>query len=185
MSELLNSIYDMCTNPVAIAILVLFVISLIWETMRRQGGHNAIDRAIYRILGLMQRKQLDGTWSSFSAELKATLQDSRRVYLRERGLYGVKYLEYFVNTHIQSLSQRFIVQSRHKVPHTNPEIEMLMIHLRSPGKSGGLTVWITREGGPLSQWYLYELYIHSKKKEELGYSLTGKSLSTRVDGHIA
>jgi hypothetical protein len=168
-------------NPIVVAIFALFFAMVIYEALKRSIlGKTPVDRLIIKMLRFAKIGDLNHLWSTFSPALRKTLQDKRRKYLRDRGIYGLKYLEFFVNTHTKAFQVRYIIQSRHIVNINDADTEMMMIHLKRASGKGGLTIWVTRTGGITSHWLIHELYIHARQKEELGYSLTGKSMSTRI-----
>ena len=179
MEILTPAMQGILNNPIVHWVFAIFVLVLFYDIIRRAMNQSPVDRSIFRMLKYAKQLDLRHTWSTFSPGLRETLQDNRRKYLRERGIYGLKYLEFFINTHQKAFNKRYIVQSRHVVKETTPETEMVMVHLKFSGRKGGLTVWVTREGGITSPWLIHEIYIHAMQKEELGYSLTGKSMSTR------
>ena len=181
MDQLPPGIISILQQPLVIGIFMVFFAMLIYEFLKKTIlGKTPIDRLIIRMLSHAKQGSVPGVWSTFSPALCATLKDKRRKYLRDRGIYGTKYLEFFINTHKKAFQTKYIIQSRHGVNIDEPNTEMMMIHLKKSSGKGGLTIWVTREGGVTSPWYIHELYIHARQKEELGYSLTGKSMSTRI-----
>ena len=179
MEFLTPAMKGILNNPLVHWVFAIFVLVLFYDIIRRSMIRSPVDKAILRMLRYAKQQDLRHTWSTFSPSLRETLQDKRRKYLRERGIFGLKYLEFFINTHPKAFNSRYIIQSRHVVKETRAETEMVMVHLKRSGRKGGLTVWVTREGGITAPWLVHELYIHASQKEELGYSLTGKSMSTR------
>ena len=179
MEILTPAMKGILNNPMGHWVFAIFILVLFYDIIRRAMIRSPVDKAILRMLRYAKQTDLRHTWATFSPALRETLQDKRRKYLRERGIYGLKYLEFFINTHTKAFNSRYIIQSRHIVKETKPETEMVMVHLKRSGRKGGMTVWVTREGGITSPWLIHELYIHAMQKEELGYSLTGKSMSTR------
>ena len=106
---------------------MIFFAMVIYEFLKKTIlGKTPIDRLIIRMLGHAKQGNLAGVWSTFSPSLCETLQDKRRKYLRDRGIYGTKYLEFFVNTHKKAFQTKYIIQSRHGVNIDEPNTEMMM-----------------------------------------------------------
>lgn len=181
MEFLPPGILGILNNPIVVAVFGIFFAMLIYEVLKRSIlGKTPVDRLIIRMLRHAKVADLQQLWVTFSPTLRETLQDKRRKYLRDRGIYGLKYLEFFVNTHKKAFQTKYIIQSRHIVNIDAANTEMMMLHLKRSSGQGGLTIWVTRVGGMTSPWLIHELYIHARQKQELGYSLTGKSMSTRI-----
>ena len=158
------------------------VIAIIIAFFTRSNRLNAIDLVLVQHIDLVIRGQYHKVWRSLSTELRATLENEDRTYLKKQGCSGLLYIQKFFSEQVNAYHRgSVIVQSRHLVQEAPSNIDMVMTHLRSSSHSKGLTIWLIKPSHERKGWRVHDIYVHSGTLTRPGKSLSGKRMATRKD----
>jgi hypothetical protein len=175
-------ILSILLHPFTLIVALIVSVVIIRDLVGRGSSLFAVQDRAYAHLELMAKPAAaDAAWESLSYDLKARLNDERRLK-KGKDFVGLRRLTYFMKLYAKLYSDaKLTIDSVSRVGRVAPPKEMYMVRLRSQ-QSGVLrmTLWLTRVPFRADGWSVAEICVHPESGNVYqGETLTGAPMRGR------
>lgn len=175
-------ILSILLHPFTLIVSLIVSVVIIRDLLGRGSSLFDVQDRVYSHLELMAKTSApDAAWESLSYDLKARLNDERRLK-KGKDFVGIKRLTYYMKLYAKVYTEgKLTIDSISKVSKVASPKEMYMIRLRSQ-QSGVLrvTLWLTRVPFRADGWSVAEVCVHPDNGNIYqGETLTGAPMKGR------